>query len=138
MPAYAGIFCSGEIGACTIPTECVARVEGPLGNHNIMSVIIVAMKKNAQAFVYILTNRINSTIYVGVTSNLERRIAEHKQQIHSSFTKKYKTNKLVYFEYSTSTEEALQREKQLKKWRREKKLNLINSFNPEWRDLSVE
>ena len=94
------------------------------------------MKKFADAYVYILTNRLNTTLYIGVTSNLERRIAEHKTQEHESFSSKYKTNKLIYYERSTSIKDAIQREKQLKKWRRDKKVKLINSFNPEWNDLS--
>ena len=94
------------------------------------------MKQYTDAYVYILTNRLNTTLYIGVTSNLEQRIAEHKLREHKGFSSKYKTCKLIYFARSTSIKDAIQREKQLKKWRREKKIDLINSFNPEWIDLS--
>ena len=87
-------------------------------------------------FVYILTNRINTTLYVGVTNNLQRRIFEHQQKLVDGFTKKYNLNKLVYYEVAENSMSAIEREKQLKKWSRIKKDNLINNFNPEWKDLS--
>ena len=87
-------------------------------------------------FVYILTNQRNTTLYIGVTSNLEKRIAEHKQGLFEGFSKKYNLNKLVYYEQTSDIVSAISREKQLKGWRREKKEKLINEFNPEWKDLS--
>jgi len=77
-------------------------------------------------------------MYVGVTNNLERRVYEHKHKLVQGFTEKYNVNKLVYFEETGDVEAALTREKQIKKWRREKKNRLVCSINPEWRDLSED
>jgi putative endonuclease len=76
-------------------------------------------------------------LYIGVTNNLERRIVEHRQKLTPGFTEKYNVNKLVYFEQTNDVISALGREKQLKKWRREKKNELVNSVNPSWQDLSA-
>ena len=75
-------------------------------------------------------------MYVGVTNNLERRLYEHKNGLFDGFTKKYNVHKLVYYEYTTDVRSAIAREKQIKGWRRSKKNDLINSKNPEWKDLS--
>ena len=86
--------------------------------------------------VYILTNKNNTTLYVGVTSDLITRVTQHKEKFYkSSFTARYNLMKLVYFETFHSIEEAIQREKQLKAGSRKKKEVLINSINPEWNDL---
>jgi len=85
--------------------------------------------------VYILSNRKNGTLYIGVTSDLIKRIYEHKSHAVEGFTKRYGVDKLVYYELHNSIEEAILREKQLKKWRRAWKIELIESFNPEWKDL---
>ena len=85
-----------------------------------------------------MTNKSNSVLYIGVTNNLTRRIQEHKLKINDGFTKKYNINKLVYFEQCTSIETAIQREKNLKKWNRSWKLDLIKGKNPEFKDLSSE
>ena len=86
-----------------------------------------------------MTNFNNTVLYTGVTNDLQRRIFEHKTTLNSnSFTSKYKTTKLVYFETFHSIEEAILREKQIKGGSRRKKLNLINSLNPEWKDLWTE
>ena len=77
-------------------------------------------------------------MYVGVTNNLERRMYEHKNKLINGFTKKYNINKLVYFEETSDVNSAIIREKEIKKWRREKKDNLVLSSNPEWNDLSEE
>ena len=87
-------------------------------------------------YVYILSNRSNNVVYVGVTNNLERRLYEHKNGLFDGFTKKYNVHKLVYYEYTTDISSAIAREKQIKGWRRSKKNDLINSKNPEWKDLS--
>jgi putative endonuclease len=92
------------------------------------------MKKGA--YIYSLTNRYNTVLYVGVTNNLVRRIAEHKAKINKGFTYKYNCDKLVYYEMFTQVIEAIAREKQLKNWKREWKNKLVNDFNPEWDDLS--
>ncbi len=86
-------------------------------------------------FVYIMTNN-SGTLYVGVTNNLERRVAEHKQGDNHSFTQRYRTARLVYYESTSDTQSAIQREKQIKGWLRRKKIALIASMNPYWRDLS--
>lgn len=88
-------------------------------------------------FVYILTNR-SKTLYIGVTNDLARRLLEHRQGVHECFTKKYRINRLVYYECGDEIYGALCREKQLKNWHRQWKVNLIESVNPEWNDLSGE
>ncbi len=86
--------------------------------------------------VYILTNKNNSTLYIGVTSNLLARISEHRNKRNSgSFSSRYNLDKLVYYENFHQIEEAIMREKQLKGWIRAKKNKLVNSINPEWNDL---
>ena len=77
-------------------------------------------------------------MYVGMTNNLERRVYEHKNKLVNGFTKKYNINKLVYFEETSDVNAALSREKEIKKWRREKKDSLVLSSNPKWKDLSDE
>ncbi len=87
--------------------------------------------------IYILTNKNKTTLYVGVTSNLFGRIQEHKSGLNkNSFSYKYNLYYLIYYEFFSRIEEAIAREKEIKKWRREKKENLINSMNPQWNDLS--
>jgi putative endonuclease len=89
-------------------------------------------------YVYLLTNWNNQVMYVGVTNDLERRIYEHRNKLVDGFTKKYNIDKLVYFETTSDALAAIEREKQIKKWRREKKNQLVIEMNPEWKDLSVE
>ena len=89
-----------------------------------------------RAYVYILSNKRNGTLYTGVTSNLVKRIFEHKEKVVSGFSAKYNLDLLVYYEERWSIEEAIQREKQLKAGNRKKKLSLIESINPDWKDLS--
>ena len=91
--------------------------------------------KNLNA-VYIMTNYLNTTFYIGVTNNLLRRVCEHKSQNKDCFTSKYNLNKLVYFEVTDSIEIAIKREKQLKNWKRQWKIDLINKNNPGFKDLS--
>lgn len=88
-----------------------------------------------QYFVYILTNISNKVLYIGVTSDLQRRTYEHKKKLIDGFTKKYNLTKLVYFEECSSIKYALVREKQLKNWHREWKINLIKTLNPGFKDL---
>lgn len=87
-------------------------------------------------YVYIITNKSHSTLYVGVTNNLERRLHEHKNKLVDGFSKRYKLNELVYFEETTSVETAIAREKQIKSYSRAKKEDLIFHMNAEWKDLS--
>jgi len=86
-------------------------------------------------FVYIMTNPNNSVLYTGVTNNLERRVVEHKEKLIDGFTKKYNVVKLVHFETTNDIHLALEREKQIKGWLRKKKIALVESENPEWKDL---
>jgi putative endonuclease len=88
-----------------------------------------------QPAVYILASQPNGTLYVGVTSDLGKRVWEHKNDLVDGFTKKYGVHRLVYFEFHASMIEAIIREKQIKRWYREWKINLIEKDNPDWRDL---
>ncbi len=87
-------------------------------------------------FVYFMANWNNEVLYIGVTNNLERRVHEHKCKLIDGFTKKYNVTKLVYYEIYEDVLSAIAREKQLKKWRRSKKNDLVNKKNSEWKDLS--
>ena len=88
-------------------------------------------------YVYILASQKNGTLYVGITSDIERRITEHKAGLIPGFTQKYDVNMLVLLEEYQSNKEAIIREKQLKNWRRSWKVALIEKTNPEWRDLAI-
>ncbi len=88
-------------------------------------------------YVYILANKKNGTLYIGVTNDLIRRIYEHKHSLADGFTKQYKIHTLVYYEESENPISAIEREKQLKAWHRNWKINLIQEHNPEWKDLSI-
>ncbi len=88
-------------------------------------------------YVYIVSNFTNSTLYVGVTNDIVRRVYEHKNKLVEGFTDRYNINKLVYVEECNDINAALEREKQIKRWRREKKVAIINELNPEWKDLSL-
>jgi putative endonuclease len=89
-----------------------------------------------QYCVYILTNPNHTVLYTGVTGNLQRRVSEHQQKLHPGFTQKYNVTQLVYFEVTTDVQAAILREKQIKAGSRQKKIDLINSMNPDWKDLS--
>jgi putative endonuclease len=88
-----------------------------------------------QYYVYIMTNKNNTALYTGVTNNLKKRVYEHKNKVVNGFTKKYNIIKLVYYEIFNHSYSAISREKQIKGGSRKKKLELINSINPEWEDL---
>ena len=89
----------------------------------------------AYSYVYILANKKNGTLYIGVTSDLIKRIYEHRNELAEGFTKKHKVHQLVYFEQFEDIKLAIEREKQMKVWRREWKLELIEADNPRWEDL---
>ena len=91
-----------------------------------------------QYYVYMMTNKINTVLYTGVTNDLKRRVYEHREKMVGGFTKKYKITKLVYYEIFGDIENAILREKQLKGGSRQKKVELVNSMNGEWRDLYGE
>ena len=88
-----------------------------------------------QGYVYMMANKHNTTLYIGVTNDLKRRVAEHKLHINKGFTDRYNIEKLVYFEICKDMTTAISREKQLKNWKREWKDALVNEMNHEWRDL---
>ena len=88
-------------------------------------------------YVYVLANKRNGTLYIGVTSNLKKRIWEHKNNVVVGFTKKYKVHTLVYFEQTNNVTAAIERERRLKNWKRKWKMELIENNNPEWEDLSL-
>ena len=86
-------------------------------------------------FVYILANKKNGVLYIGVTNNLKRRIYEHKHDLIKGFTNKYKVHSLVFYEVHNDIKYAILREKQIKKWKRQWKIDLIEKENPQWQDL---
>lgn len=88
-----------------------------------------------QPAVYIVASKRNGTLYIGITSNLVKRIWEHKNNLADGFTKKYKVHQLVWYELHDTMESAIIREKRLKEWKREWKLKLIETFNASWQDL---
>ncbi len=93
------------------------------------------MKRQLHPCIYIMTNKNNHVLYTGVTSNLFKRVAEHKDKVLAGFTSSYNVTKLVYYEEFETMEEAIAREKQIKGGSRKKKIDLIQSMNPEWKDL---
>jgi putative endonuclease len=95
------------------------------------------MQQFRQYFIYILASKKNGTLYIGVTNSIERRVEEHKNKLDPKcFTAKYDVNTLVYFETFQYINDAIKREKQLKKWNRQWKINLIEEENKDWKDLS--
>ncbi|PJC01302.1 MAG: excinuclease ABC subunit C [Candidatus Komeilibacteria bacterium CG_4_9_14_0_8_um_filter_36_9] len=95
------------------------------------------MKREYDFYVYIMASN-TGTLYVGVTRDLTRRVEEHKSGVVEGFTKKYSCNRLVYYEHFDYIDDAIEREKEIKKWRREKKQGLIKEVNPHWNDLSSD
>ncbi len=93
------------------------------------------MREDRQYYVYILASKRNGTLYIGVTNDLKRRVYEHKEKVNCGFTSKYNVDRLVYYEVFGDVGEAIYREKQLKKWNRNWKIELIENFNACWSDL---
>ena len=89
------------------------------------------------SYIYILTNSLSTVLYIGVTNNLERRLYEHKHRLIQGFASRYNIDRLVYFEEGSDIRDAIAREKALKGWTRDRKVALVNTMNPEWRDLSA-
>lgn len=98
--------------------------------------ITIMYKTVHQYFIYILTNKKNGTLYIGMTNDLERRVFEHKKKLVDGFTKRYGLDNLVYFETYQYVNDAILRENRLKKWKRQWKINLIVRDNPKWNDLA--
>ncbi|MBR4245618.1 MAG: GIY-YIG nuclease family protein [Treponema sp.] len=90
-----------------------------------------------KGYVYFMTNSTNSVLYIGVTSDLQKRVLQHKNHEYEGFSDRYNCEKLVYFEECNDIEAAIAREKQLKNWHREWKNSLVEKMNPEWKDLAV-
>jgi putative endonuclease len=95
------------------------------------------MSGNRVFYVYILAS-LSGTLYIGITSSLERRVLQHKEHFFEGFTSKYGVDRLVYYEAFGDPRDAINREKQLKRWKRDKKIGLFEQVNPHWRDLSRE
>lgn len=93
------------------------------------------MGVNSMYYIYIMTNKYNKVLYTGVTNNLIRRVYEHKNKLVEGFTSKYNIDKLVYYDCAESIISAIEREKQIKGWTKQKKINIIEAMNPEWKDL---
>ncbi len=91
-----------------------------------------------QYYVYILTTQNNTVLYTGIANDLIHRVYQHKHNMVEGFTKKYSIHKLVHYESADDVMSAIEREKQIKRWRRQKKIDLINVFNPDWQDLYDE
>jgi putative endonuclease len=89
-------------------------------------------------FVYIMANQKNGTTYIGLTNDLFRRVHEHREKLYAGFSKQNRTTRLVYYEEYADVRDAIKREKQLKKWNRAWKIDLIEQTNPEWRDLWLD
>lgn len=89
----------------------------------------------SMCYVYILASKPNGTLYIGMTSNLVKRVYEHKQKVVAGFTKKYDVDRLVYYEAHDTVDDAALREVRMKAWKRQWKINLIEKTNPEWKDL---
>jgi putative endonuclease len=96
------------------------------------------MMRERQYYVYLMASPANKTVYVGVTNNLIRRVYEHKNGVAEGFTKRYRVHKLVYYEVANQPIVAIEREKQIKSWSRERKNRLIETMNPYWEDLYNE
>ena len=90
-----------------------------------------------KAYVYFMTNNSNKVLYIGVTSDLTKRVMQHKNHVYEGFTEKYNCTKLVYFEECNDINSAIRREKQLENWHRDWKNNLVNQSNKDWNDLAV-
>ena len=89
-----------------------------------------------KSYIYFMTNNSNTVLYIGVTSDLKKRVNQHKHHEYEGFIDKYNCTKLIYFEEFSDIKTAIQREKQLKNWHRDWKNNLVNEVNPEWKDLA--
>ncbi len=101
-------------------------------------ILVIMYKTIHKYYLCILSNGYNGTLYIGVTNNLERRMFEHKNKLFEGFSKRYNLNRLIYFETFQYVNDAIKREKNMKKWKRQWKINLIEKENPKWNDLSKD
>jgi len=125
----------------TCPPFVIARSpsgDGRRSNLGTIPAIPYNIAMNKQYYVYIMTNNRNTVLYTGVTNDLKTRVYEHKEKLANGFTKKYNVTKLIYYEVFEDIENAILREKQLKAGSRQKKVELVNGMNREWRDLYDE
>ncbi len=122
---------------CRIPAEFVPSAWG-LHLEGIRSSQLSWTLMAPQGYVYIMASKRNGTLYIGVSSDLKGRVCKHKHSSLGGFTAKYRVHDLVYFEVASDMSSAIIREKQLKEWKREWKVKLIEDFNPSWRDLYDE
>jgi putative endonuclease len=120
------------------PPLCHCEERQRRGNLETSSASSYNIAMNKQFYVYIMTNNRNTVLYIGVTDDLKRRVYEHKEKLANGFTKKYNVTKLVYYEVCEEAEGAIFREKQLKAGARQRKVELVNGMNREWRDLYEE
>lgn len=108
------------------------------GIHECEGILRASVTRMKDYYVYILASKKNGTRYIGVTNDLRRRVYEHKNDLVPGFTSKYQVHSLVYYEQTNDVQSALEREKRLKKWNRQWKIELIENNNPKWRDLYDE
>ncbi|WP_248277618.1 GIY-YIG nuclease family protein [Brasilonema sp. UFV-L1] len=118
-----------------IATKCSEAISNSRFRHASINKLL---KMNKQYYLYIMTNHYNTVLYTGVTNDLQRRVYEHKSKSIEGFTKKYNITKLVYYEIFEDASTAISREKQIKAGSRQKKIDLVNSLNQEWKDLYDE
>ena len=114
-----------------LPPSCHSERSRGISNSFLMS-------RDYNFWVYIVTNVHDSVLYIGITNDLARRVSEHRSGEVPGFTSAYRCRKLIYYEHSTDVQDAIAREKQLKKWSRQKKVALIATLSPDWKDLAPE
>jgi putative endonuclease len=132
-----GIFLSPAFISSPSWRGRLKRAKQSLGGVNCLNYFLVIVRRK-QFFIYIMTNKNNTTLYIGVTSDWKRRVFEHKNKLVEGFTKKYNINKLVFYEVYDDINNAIAREKQIKGGSRAKKIKLIEEMNCKWNDLFEE
>jgi len=141
--AFAGANAKEKTSACSARNDKYGALKTKTANNASLTLAFggetrIHMKMASMVYhVYIMASE-SGVLYIGVTNHLESRTAQHKLKVNAGFTSKYNVTKLLYFEPFTDVRYAIAREKQLKRWRREKKVALIERINPTWRDLSLD
>jgi putative endonuclease len=115
--------------------EAIPWADGEIASRRALAMTRRSEMADKAGYVYIITNQRNTVLYTGVTSDLKKRVWQHKEKLVGGFTKRYNVDKLVYYEALADMTGAIAREKQIKGGSRQRKLDLINGMNPEWRDL---